>query len=668
MKSNKKWLYCFFSCLIILISSGCSSTPTVTNGNESIAITLSKTSIGQSGDHVEITITTEFEFSGYHDMRLYITKVYPQCTALDNPNFYQMLPHQTQTVILPTSNYIFACSGPGAYRIQIKADDGGQDISSNIEVLTIGGGGSGNNERAIKLEYDYQSGKDYWSPNSANNTFEESNVSVTYTDGELVNRNFTFDVANENLIPQQVSDRVLNPTSIRGNIMPYYLIFGNKINITNGSVNAGYANAPGFDPNYLKYSIVCYGKIQDFPTIYPTTTGSWNFQSVANWASAHELIHQVADIWGADLHTNHGSDPGSNYCVGNGLNAHIAIKCLEENTVSTHYVCERHRNLLYSNLPSNPDYIQGTGESNYKYRSENLNFKDSSLIISLEKNTFKKFEPILTLLKYTNRSNVKDTLFNLFNDYADEYEFVIEDQNRKVYRGRNKLSCLLNLPIPSTTLLPNESISMSISMNDFGDWLPYKNYNENEFYFDNKGYLSPGNYKAYLIQKGGSIWNRDKELRKSNEISFVVTEINELDKKILNLERNKNYSEILSKYSDHPYSEHVFAEYLNQAFPLDKGKIKSFSGESILTQYLEFFEKYPKSLYNYNYNNAFINSMFIKLYYKNYKAENIIINLNSILNSNSFVLKYLSNDISKKLLQNTIKKVKEDDDRFEMKR
>ena len=284
---------------------------------------------------------------------------------------------------------------------------------------------------------------------------------------------------------------------------------------------------------------------------------------------------------------------------------------------------------------------------------------DSTIVISLEKHSFKAYEPVLVLAKYTNYSGENDSLYHLWTNSADELKFFIKSEKGIEYSGRKTYLCILFIPSVKYILKPGESLTMSTYLNDYGEWIYYVEGQESRFYFDLTGYIPVGKYTAYAEQMGGSIYNRGKFIRRTNEISFEVTELNDEDRNILKMERDKKYSEIISSYPENPFTEHVMANYLSRQFLYENKLPYPFRNTEIINAYKKFFEKHPKSLYNYNCNGEFIVSMFLKLANNTDDINEYMNLLVSGNNSDSYVYDYLNQDAARSYIYKSIDSYRE---------
>ncbi len=221
---------------------------------------------------------------------------------------------------------------------------------------------------------------------------------------------------------------------------------------------------------------------------------------------------------------------------------------------------------------------------------------DSNYTISIQKNIFKKYEPIYVQLNYTNTSNNVDSIFTLFDSYSDETEIYITDEKNNIYKKLSLPEIHFIYDKPKYILQSGESLTVSRSINDYGTSCVAK-----ERYFGQFGYFTPGKYKIYI--EGNTKYQK----LKSNVLEFEVIDANNEDIEILNLVKDENFKSIIGneKFIANSLMEHVFAYRAITCFPVN----------DVYNTYTDFLDKYPNSLYNTN--DLFVRAFFQKLIYNN---------------------------------------------------
>lgn len=240
-----------------------------------------------------------------------------------------------------------------------------------------------------------------------------------------------------------------------------------------------------------------------------------------------------------------------------------------------------------SNTPSGPSINQNSSIYTNYIQSE------SDLKIRLAKKEYKLYEPILVMFEYVNNNSNADTIRQNFKDlFAEETGFMIEGDNGKIYKSKNETLTWDYINAPSYYLPPNDTFIASMRLNyRYGDEIK-----GSENYFDLYGYLGRGKYKvsAYTFIDGKKYISNIEE--------FEVVELNEEDRKVLELVKNKNVDEILKNYPENPFTEHVLIKYVGRLRGFYDGNNQP-NREETISDYNIFFQKYPNSFYNIEWRN-----------------------------------------------------------------
>jgi len=271
----------------------------------------------------------------------------------------------------------------------------------------------------------------------------------------------------------------------------------------------------------------------------------------------------------------------------------------------------------------------------------------STLTIMLPKYSFKKYEPILALLKYTNKNSKNDTVYNIFNELHEALSFVITPLDGQYYRMFSPGYSIHTLP-SYYIIEPNDTLSISREINKFG-----VDFKEQQAYLGMEGYLNPGRYRLYARGIARNIEYI------SDTVAFSVIELNDEDRLILDLLSKGKYEEILENYSNNSLSEAIFAYYVNKTF---QPKFTKYYGSKndILNLYKGFYDKFKNSYYGFK--QSFVYYMFIKL---SALSEDISLDIQSFKNKYpvSSLYDFLSQEpILDKIYKTDIQRKKEMDD------
>jgi len=275
---------------------------------------------------------------------------------------------------------------------------------------------------------------------------------------------------------------------------------------------------------------------------------------------------------------------------------------------------------------------------------------DKNISINLSKTSFKKYEPILALIDYTNISKENDTISHLFTDASEELKFHIVDQNGKIYNERKSFMHILFGREPRYIIKPNEHIRISMPINNYGEWTA-EHYDSTKYYFGMMGYLPTGNYKVNAERV------IDGKTYETNIVEFQVEPLNFDDEVLLKMERTGLFPEILSRYPNNVFAEHVFAELVAKSHNFNVNEPSGFKITNVFATYKSFFDLYPNSYYGYNYNDHFVINLFRKIAYT---STDILADFENFKNSiqGTSAFDFLANNCVKRTIENTAKEEK----------
>ncbi|MCC6865995.1 MAG: hypothetical protein IT280_07515 [Ignavibacteria bacterium] len=352
----------------------------------------------------------------------------------------------------------------------------------------------------------------------------------------------------------------------------------------------GWAQTSNYPPNGTgNWSYIFYKNIVD---LCPPN-GTRNDTTIGNMTAIHEIMHQLANSHGDRAHIYH--------------YGYFEKKCVlrdeeEPFELSNHRyinrfrVCINHTMQLRSfrqvlpldNTYGNVIYTQFVAPDPFLKAGGNSNGDKYIVSISIPKQEYKKYEPVVAKLKLVNNGTKPLDIYNVFNELSSEPHFTIKDSFGHVYDSRNRTGLFLSYY--TTELPPRDSLVFSMTMNNWGKATSYEYTNSlDEVYFSQFGYFPPGDYKAYFHC---SPLRNDEEIF-SNEVAFSVTDLTQEDTEILKLYKQKNYDEALAKFPNNAFSEHMLRWKM-----LSHWNEISSNTES---DYNNFIQKYPNSMYLYDW-------------------------------------------------------------------
>jgi len=209
------------------------------------------------------------------------------------------------------------------------------------------------------------------------------------------------------------------------------------------------------------------------------------------------------------------------------------------------------------------------------------------------KTSYKAYEPIYAQFELVNHDSTPLEIRGLFNPFIDAAQtpnVTIRDDKGGVWT-RNKKALMDDalFIIPEFIIQPSETLYVSMEINN---WAADAKTSDN-YYFKLPGYFPPGKYRAYF---SGYIDENDQVDCQSNE--FTVEDNNAEDMEILKLYKERKLEEIINKYPDNPFTEHVLAEYISSkdfAYYTAGNDAKWIP--IVQSDYEGFFSKYPNSYY-----------------------------------------------------------------------
>lgn len=322
--------------------------------------------------------------------------------------------------------------------------------------------------------------------------------------------------------------------------------------------------------------------------------GTRNDTTIANLTAVHEMIHQLGAIGdrGHGFHTGYFAYK----CALWYGDEHFAYELANHRYSNRFRVCMQHTMQLRSFRGFVP-FDNSNGSVIFTYHDDTPLFpigagtrnseNKYSMTMSLAKNEFKKYEPVIGKFALINHDSVSLDIYNLFENTSGEPDFFISDNKGNVYTQSNRIHNFIS--DVRTRLEPGDTLVFSMPINNWGKETKYAtNLSFEDVYFDQFGYFPQGDYKVYFYLNPDMAARYGTSLT-SNEVSFKVTDLTQEDEEVLRLYKQKNYHEILNKFPENPFAEHVWIwnmlPYWNKVT------------DNTETDYNQFISKYPNSSY-----------------------------------------------------------------------
>lgn len=453
---------------------------------------------------------------------------------------------------------------------------------------------------------------------------------------------------NEEALAEAIEDYVYGPPSIHVDPQnyPFLLVYGSYAGVSQSSIRyLGFSNNVNrpFSMVNSNYSIAFVQSIRELCNDFNPPK---NFTSVLNMVTPHELIHQIGNVW---EHSNHANTQP--LCVLNSGSFFTLYTNFFDQLTTQYVICSNHISNLRTGVGGDLNiFVNKQGSLPVNSKNNNFAFDNHSLAdnnpavnISLPKKTYKKFEPIELEFEWVNTKNSQDSIWALFNSLQFiKYVFTDKNDNRIDRHSNKGLNIMMS--DPSYILQPGDTLKRSMTINHFGQF--YSDFNDG-WYFHNAGYFPVGKYKVYAII--------DEDLHKkydipiiTNEIEFEITEIDETDKKVLELVKQKKYEDALKIYPSNYYKEYLMYfnvdKYFIDLLKTEMDNKRYDDKDKLIDKYKEFFNSYPNSLYNLNY--TFI-SNYLSLNSSN--INDVLHKKNELINSYpGTILEYVLKDMLKR--------------------
>jgi len=185
------------------------------------------------------------------------------------------------------------------------------------------------------------------------------------------------------------------------------------------------------------------------------------------------------------------------------------------------------------------------------------------ITMKLAKDTYKKYEPVIAEFELINHDSKPMDIYDLFETDLEGPAIMITDENGLKTSDNKEVPSDVMFTGPTYTILPGDTLFVSMPINDWGIRAKYTHNNNNEVFFDQFGYFQPGSYSAYYYFNDANSHFYGTAL-KSNEVNFEVTDDDDQDLAVLKLIREYKYDEIIELFPDNQFFEDVYAAAIHK--------------------------------------------------------------------------------------------------------
>ncbi len=270
--------------------------------------------------------------------------------------------------------------------------------------------------------------------------------------------------------------------------------------------------------------------------------------------------------------------------------------------------------------------------------------------LTLMKNEYKKFEPILANCEIINFSKDTIKMYSEFDEQLGEMNIYAKDKFGNVYND-NKMNQYFtrsfNISGSNISLYPNDTLKIAMRVNNWGKQVELFDMvdkilvpkTDNDSYFGLTGYYPEGEYTLYieLPEVSGVL---------SNEVSFRINELTNEDFAFLKMTQANKFSDLAEMYPNSPFIEHVIAQQIMYFVKKTSlGKLTEEDKTKIYNLYTKLFNTNSNS--NYIYLQNFVYPL-VKILDTSEQSVNKVINNILSKYNNEALKKYLQNSITKR--------------------
>ncbi|HMQ70006.1 MAG TPA: hypothetical protein PKA90_13475 [Ignavibacteria bacterium] len=596
------------------------------------------------GDEIRIFFNVD---NGVDNSRLFVRISKDNCLVNHYHYEVDMGYWENEWIDVNTNNLTSSCTFDGTYSLSLYIADPGSAIprysSEETALITFEGGIVGPLLTA-EVESDYMNDGDYqdYTTDMIGSTHETFNhapgtgeprdvmVSLNYSTPANTNnlRDFTFDARIHEFGTWKLTNFDAYANGIKNhNNCEYHLITARRFTYitTEGVSLLEFWRQSHGTADHPNYSYVFIDNID-------IEHGIYNQQSCYNLVANHELCHQIGNVWGDDAHVYHSAGDLHNICA---LNHPTPIYNADPTSLTQlnayFRICARHVTYVRNSLDSRQG-LQTGGEGNFIDSMENP--RPNKLITELKKSTYKVYEPIDVLLKFTIYKDEKVYKYDLVQDLVN---FEIVDENGVKYNFKEKLDGFRN-PFSNNyyDLKFGDTLTVLRELNEYGKKIS----NPNNIFFNKDRFFPVGNYKVFVYTEDGKF--------KSDYFEFEIIDLDNEDMSFLNATKNEVYLNTLQGFEQNDFLEYAHREKVR------KELINYTEGNSSLSKIVDIYKDYlimfPNSFYNVHYIPNYLR------YQKELTGESTDRLIEDLKREfpNSFIGQLLKNKVSKELIRKTI--------------
>lgn len=403
------------------------------------------------------------------------------------------------------------------------------------------------------------------------------------------------------------------------------------------------------------------GTFGNWSYVWTNTIDIWNVSPTIvgtqySFTACHELLHQLGNIFSQFNFVNDHTYHLGRYktkCVLHTSSSGNEISSILWQRRGFFRICDRHTFMLRKNLNGNnlPDNNIFAASKNtvfpYPFLSNAYEDQKYEIGMSLAKDTYRKFEPIVAKFTLINHDTKPMNITNLFDNFTDGPKIMIADSKGNTTSINKYFSTpLIIYPEPVYIIPPGDTLYISMTLNNWGE----KSTSDKEIYFSQYGYFPKGSYRAFFYFGTEQEQTYGVKIQ-SNIVEFDVVDNTSEDKELLSLTKEKKYSDVIKDYSENPFVEHVAYLYLGEKY-VGVPFYPENQYPELETEYEEYFQKYPYSFYLLS--DKFLKSYVFKVAKESTNAEDVVSRVSS-KTSNQLILKFLSN---KRRVENIITSIR----------
>ncbi len=388
---------------------------------------------------------------------------------------------------------------------------------------------------------------------------------------------------------------------------PYTLIVANRTSHSQGNIY--YPGVSYVGINNWSYVFTKTIDIHFTPPRIP--------QTGYNYTACHELLHQIGNLTNDIIghpHNDHDYHAGKNElsCALHNIDVNSTISGYLRRKTGFFRICDYHIFRLRQKLGGVP-MISGAANFEISLKDNFIDFSSDSnssthtLKMKLAKKNYKMYEPILTKFELINNNTKSLDVYGMFSNNSDEPNIIIKNDKGKTWND-NKIFFRPDVVYtgPSYILEPKETLYVSMTINNWGEKVNFKDFKDNNIFFNEWGYLPPGNYEAYY-KLNNNRYSQGLNIT-SDTVRFTIQENSQQDKDILNFIKNNNlildtkdvYETINTNYPNNSFKEYISASILLYKYNKILYDSNYKKSDELKKDYENYIQSYPESYYLLN--------------------------------------------------------------------